>query len=136
MLIVAFFRMVINKKLFRRSSVKYQTFSEDPTWSDLFFLCSWKLKNCRKLFKNCSIHDKNCEFSGPYNFWTPVKSNIPDFWNWNFWTLFGSEIEVGGGGRGMAPLAPPSPNGYMPVWCLVPFQKGFTKHTRDFFPFS
>ena len=33
---------------------------------------------------------------GLYNFWTSVKSNTPDVWNWNFWTLFGSEIEVRG----------------------------------------
>ena len=64
------------------------------------------MKSCRKLSKNCSIHGKNREIFGPYNFWTPIKSNIPDVWNWNFWTLFGSEIEVGGGG-GMDPLAPP-----------------------------
>ena len=25
-----------------------------------------------------------------------MKSNIFDGWNWNCWTLFGSEIEVGG----------------------------------------
>ena len=79
------------------------------------------MKNCRKLFKNCSIHDKNCEFSGPYNFWTPVKSNIPDFWSWNFWTLFGSEIEVGDRGRGMAPLAPPMATCLFDA--LFPFKK-------------
>ena len=37
--IVVFFQMVHNKKFFRRSSVKYRSFSEGPTWSDLF-LCS------------------------------------------------------------------------------------------------
>ena len=60
------------------------------------------MKIRRKLAKNCSIHGKNYEISGPYNFWTPVKSNIPDVWNWNCWTLFGSEIEVWDHG----PLAP------------------------------
>ena len=55
-----------------------------------------KMKIRRKLAKNCRIHGKNREISGPYNFWTPVKSNIPDVWNWNCWTLFGSEIEVWG----------------------------------------
>ena len=70
------------------------------------------MKNCRKLSKNCSMHDTNCEISSPYNFWTPVKSNIPDVWSWNFWTFFGSEIEVWGwlGGRGRAyhpPVATP-----------------------------
>ena len=52
------------------------------------------MKIRRKLANNCSIHGKNCEISGPYNFWAPVKSNIPDVWYWNCWTLFGSEIEV------------------------------------------
>ena len=42
LLIVVFLWMVHNKKLFRRSSVKYQTFSEGPTWSDLFSLRSKK----------------------------------------------------------------------------------------------
>ena len=51
-------------------------------------------KNKNKLSKNCNIHDKNWEISGPYNFWTFVKDNIPDVWNWKFWILFGSKIEV------------------------------------------
>ena len=88
---------------------------------------------------NCSIHSKNREISGPYNFWTPIKNNIPDVWNWNSWTLFpynfwtpiknnipdvwnwnswtlfGLEIEVG---RPWPPLAPP--NGYAPaVYCFI-----------------
>ena len=68
------------------------------------------MENCGKLYKNCSIHDKNREISDPYNFWTPVKSNIPDVWSWNFWTFFGSEIEKGGGGGGgVDPPAPPPP---------------------------
>ena len=52
----------------------------------------------RKLSKNCSIHCKNRQISGQCNFWTPVKSNIPDNWNWNCWTLFGLEIENWSGG--------------------------------------
>ena len=66
-----------------------------------------------KLAKNCNIHSKNREISGPYYFWTLVKINIPDVWNWNCWTLFGSEIEVGegvGGEERMAPLLP------LPQW--------------------
>ena len=39
--VVVFFRMVHNEKIFRRSRDKYRTFSEDPTWSDIF-LCSYK----------------------------------------------------------------------------------------------
>ena len=38
--IVVFFLMVHNEKIFRRSSVKYRTFSEGPAWDDLFPLCS------------------------------------------------------------------------------------------------
>ena len=38
--IVVFCRMVHEKKLFGRSSVKYHTFSEGPVWSDLFSLWS------------------------------------------------------------------------------------------------
>ena len=65
------------------------------------------MESRHKLSKNCSLQGKNCEISGTYNFWTSVKSNIPDVWNWNFWTLFGLEIEVcRGGGRGMASLTP------------------------------
>ena len=52
--------------------------------------------------RTCRIHGKNFEISGLYNFWTPIKSNILDVWNWNSWTLFGSETEV----RGMAPWPP------------------------------
>ena len=75
--------MVYKKKFFRRSSVKYQTFSEGPTWSDLFRLLE-KMKIRHKLSKNFSIHDKNCEISAQYNFWTSAKSNNPDVWNWHF----------------------------------------------------
>ena len=48
-LIVVFFRMVHNEKIFRRSKVNYRTFSEGPTWSDLFLCCykKWKVTaNC------------------------------------------------------------------------------------------
>ena len=51
--IVVFFQMVHNKRLFRRSSVKYWTFSKGPTWSDLFPLRikkKWKAAvNCPKI---------------------------------------------------------------------------------------
>ena len=43
------------------------------------------------------------QMSGPYIFWTPVKSNISDVWKWNCWNLFVSEIEMGA----MASLSPP-----------------------------
>ena len=56
------------------------------------------MKSRHKLSKSCSMKFKNYEISGPNNFWTSVKSNIPDLWNWNFWTLFGSGIEKGGYG--------------------------------------
>ena len=42
--ILIFFQMVHNEKIFRRFSVKYRTFSEDPTCSDVFPLCSWKIE--------------------------------------------------------------------------------------------
>ena len=53
------------------------------------------MKSHHKLSKNCSMHCKNYEFSGPNNFWTFVKSNVSDVWKWNFWTLLGAGIEVG-----------------------------------------
>ena len=95
------------------------------------------MKSCRKLSKNCSIHGKNREIFGPYNFWTPIKSNIPDVWNWNFWTLFGSEIEVGGGGGGHGPPGPSS--GYPPASAQCSSQKeNFAKDSQKieikFFP--
>ena len=33
-----------------------------------------KINSRRKLSKNFSIHGKNCEISGPYDIWTPVKT--------------------------------------------------------------
>lgn len=59
------------------------------------------MKSRRKFSRNCSMNAKNCEMSGRYNFWTPVKIKIADAGNWNYSILFGLEIEVGGG---MAPL--------------------------------
>ena len=56
-------------------------------------------KNVSELSKNLNIHCKSREISGPYNFLTPIKSGIPDVWNWNCWTLFGLENKVGERGR-------------------------------------
>ena len=67
------------------------------------------MKSYRKLSKICSIHGKNREISSPHNFWTTVKDNIPEVWNWNCWTFFGLEIGVWGHGP------PWSPSGYAPV---------------------
>ena len=98
--------MVHNKKLFWRSSIKYRKVQREVIYFP-YELKKWKAAvNCHK---NCSIHDKKHEISGLYNFWTPVSSNIPDVWNWNCWTLFGSEIEVT---RVMAPM--PSPQWLSP----------------------
>ena len=36
------------------------------------------IKNVSELSKNFSMHCKSHEFSGPYNFLTPIKSSIPD----------------------------------------------------------
>ena len=69
------------------------------------------MKIRRILAKNCSIHGKNCEIFGRCNFWTLLKSNISDVWNPNYWTLFGSEIEVWDHGT-LAPSPPP------PQWLL------------------
>ena len=50
--------------------------------------------------------------SGSCNSWAAANHNIHDVWNWNCWTLFGSEIEMGGHG----PLVPSGPHsGYAPV---------------------
>ena len=78
------------------------------------------MKIRRKLAKNCSTYGKNCEISGPYNFWTPVESNIFDVWNWNCWTLFGPEIEVWDHAP-PPPPRPPPPSGYAPT----SFSSGF-----------
>ena len=56
----------------------------------------------------CSIHGKNREISVPYSFWTTVKISIPENWNWNCWTSFGLEIEVGGHTLPLSLPPPPS----------------------------
>ena len=68
-------------------------------------------KNVSDLSNNCSIHGKNCEISGLYNFWTPTKSSSPDVWNWNCWTLLDWEIEVERG------TWPPPPQWLPPCTC-------------------
>ena len=78
------------------------------------------MKSRNKLCKNCSIHGKNRKIFVAYTFWTPVKSNIPDVWNWNCWTLFGLETKVcvcvcvcvEGGGK----ECPPPPQWLRPCW--------------------
>ena len=72
-----------------------------------------KMKTRRKFSKNCSIQGKNREISCPHNFWTPWKINFPDIWNWNYWTLFGSGIEVGEGAW------PPNPAQWLHPWTNV-----------------
>ena len=63
------------------------------------------MKNCHKLSRNCSIHGKNREISGQYNFWTPIKNSIPDVWNWNCWNFFVQKLKW----EVMAPCHPPPP---------------------------
>ena len=58
-------------------------------------------KNVSKLFKYFSMHCKSRAFFSPYNFLTPIKSSIPDVWNWNCWTLFGLQNEVWDGVGGV-----------------------------------
>ena len=90
------------------------------------------MKSRQKLSKNFSIHGKNCEISGPYNFWTSIKSCIPDVWNWNCWTLFGLEIKVGG------PCPPLAHGGYAPAFkglsvvsnCLRPESEPLMSETK------
>ena len=108
---MVFFWMVHKKKLFKRSSVKYWIFSEGPTWSDLSPMLLEKMKSRHKLLKNYTRHGKNCEISRPHNFWTFVKSNVPNVWNWDFWNLLGSKIEEG-------PLAPPVAKSLLVVYDL------------------
>ena len=48
-----------------------------------------------KLSKNCSIHGKNYEISGLYNFWTTVKSKNPWCLKLKFWTLPGLATPLG-----------------------------------------
>ena len=78
---------------------KYQ---EGPTWSDLIpFLKTWVSS------PKIVAYSKSREISGPYNFWTPLKSSVPDAWNRISWTLFRLEIEVGGAIVLLAPHLPP-----------------------------
>ena len=79
--------MVHNEKLFKKSNV---------IWSFPLMQLA-KTKSRPELSTNCSIQCKNCEISGPYYFWTPIKSYNADVWNWNCWTcwtLFGLEIDM------------------------------------------
>ena len=64
-----------------------------------------------------SIHGKNRQIYGQYSFWTPIKNNISEVWNWNSWTFYCLEVEVGGHG-------PPVPlSGYAPVLTYEKAQK-------------
>ena len=78
--IVAFFRMVHKKKLLRRSRFKHRTCSESQYEVIYFVYVVKKIRNRYILCKNCSIHGKDCETSGPYNFHVQksVKSNTTD----------------------------------------------------------
>ena len=109
--------MVHKKKLFSRSSVKYRTFSEGPREVIYFPYVvkkKWKAAiNCPKIV---TYTVKIVKFLVLYNFWTSVKSNIRNVWNWNFWTLFGSEIEVRG------PWPPAFPSGYAPAFVNIKFR--------------
>ena len=72
------------------------------------------------------MHGKNHEIFNPYNFWTPVKRNIPDVWNGNCWILFGSEIEVGEYG-------PPGPLVATPLmWEILLHDNNFNYITYKF----
>ena len=75
-------------------------------------------KKVSELSKYFSMHCKSREISGPYNFLTPIKSNIPDVWNWTCWTLFVLENEWGEAW----PLYTPS-GGYAPAHVHVPLSR-------------
>ena len=74
------------------------------------------MKSHHKQSKNCSIQGKDCEISGPYNFWTSAKSYIPKVLNKNSKIEVGEGVCVcvcGEGGGGHDPLLP-SPSSYAP----------------------
>ena len=71
------------------------------------------MKSCHKLSKNCSIHGKNHEIFGPYNFWTPVKTIALMFETETVGPFLVRKLKWGGHGlRG-------SPSGYAPVSVLL-----------------
>ena len=111
---MVFFQMVHNEKLLIRSGVKYRTFSESPTWRDLFPLCSYKKWEtavyCRKIVAyrvkivKCLVHiiSENLLKAISLMFETETL------------TLFSSEIEVGS----HAPLPPTHPVITPLLFCL------------------
>ena len=104
--------MVRNKKFFRKSERNFLALSIEPFYKvqrEVIYFPYVVIKNEKPslIIQNCSIHGNNCEISGPNNFWTPVKSNIPDVWNGNCWTLFDSEIEMGWPWPSFPPVATP-----------------------------
>ena len=102
---VVFFRMVNNEKIFRSRALSVGPFQN--VQHEVIYFPFVVRKNVSELSKNFSIHCKSHEISGPYDFLTPIKSSIPDVWNWNCWTLFVLENELGVMG-GMTSLHPPS----------------------------
>ena len=119
---VVFFRMIHNDKLARSSSAKVLELSRRSNLNSVSNMWLEKMKRRRKFSKNCSMRGKKGEISGPYNFWTPIKNNTPNIWNWSCWTFFGWEIEVRGGDGGKhGPPGPPS--GYTPEKWF--FRRGF-----------
>ena len=79
------------------------------------------MKSRHRLSKNCSINGKYCEIFGPYNFWTSVKSNISDVWNWNFWTFWFGYWIGGPWSPYRPPPHPPTPcsSTYTPVKSIL-----------------
>ena len=79
------------------------------------------MKRCPNLSKNCSIYGKNCEISDPYNFWTPIKSNIPVSLMFETETVGPClvwKLKWGGGGD----WPPWPPRGYAPdIVFFIPF---------------
>ena len=93
-----------------------------------------KMKSCHKFSPNCNIHSKNLDIFGPYKFWTPVKRNISDVWNWNCWpcSVWKLKLVVGGGGgrRGGGGMTPSLPVA-MPLWQTVFLKNDFFKKNEN-----
>ena len=70
------------------------------------------MKHRHKLSNNCKIEKKNCKVSGPCNFWTSVKRNVPDVWNETFGPCLIRKLKLGGHGPPVATLLQSHDNFY------------------------
>lgn len=91
-IIVVFFQMIHNEKRFRRPNVKYRTFSEVPTWSNLFPICSYKRQKAAIICTKTVVY-------------TVKIVKYPHSLEPKLWNLLGAEIEVTAWGHD--PSGPP-----------------------------